>query len=185
MGRNLAWLGVVLFAVSWFLPVHEGLEGARAGRELAAGVQDLARVLGEPADARRELPGYGGPPGWQACRMAYDLLREEAPHAREALREGGEGRTKRIVLGASSLANVAMLLAVLVLLLSVRSLPAVLGLLLLACSGLALSWTYLTDAAFREGLRLGYWAWAGSFAVVGLGMLAGRSAPAPAAPPAA
>lgn len=184
MGRNLAWLGMVLFAVSWFLPVHEGLEAARAGRELAGGLEGLAGALGGKDAVRRPAPSYGGPPGWQACRMAYDLLREEAPHAREALRGADDGRTKRLVLGASSLANGVMALAALVLLLSVRGLPALMGLLLLACCGLALSWTYLTDADFRAGLQLGYWAWAGSFAVVGLGMLAGRAPVAPTAPPA-
>lgn len=184
MGRNLAWLGMVLFAVSWFLPVHEGLEGARAGQELARGLQGLAGALGGKEATGREAPAYGGPPGWQACRMAYDLLRDEVPHAREALRGGDDGRTKRLVLGTSSLANVVMVLAALALVLSVRGLPALLGLLLLACCGLALSWTYLTDAEFRAGLQLGYWAWAGSFAVVGLGMLAARAPASPAGPPA-
>lgn len=152
MGRNLAWLGVILFAVSWFVPVVKGQDAADAFRELGA-------------SASGERGSHAGPPGWQAFRFAWDLLTEGS--------EKGQDSWKARVCGATCLTNVAMVLALFGLL-SLRSRAALLGMLLLGCAALNLSWIYLSEGEFREMLAVGYYLWTGSFVLVGLGLLAPR-----------
>jgi len=152
MGRNLAWLGVVLFAVSWFVPVVAGQDTARA-------LEDL----GEALSGERSSPG--GPPGWQACRFAWDLLTDTSG-------EGPDGLDVKVC-GATCLTNVAMVAAVLALLAS-RGRRPLLGLLLLACVALNLSWIYLGEGEMRSSLAAGYYLWTASFGLVGLGLLGGR-----------
>jgi hypothetical protein len=175
MGRALMWIALLAFAASWFLPVHQQLEPGSVERTVLDAFRELGRSLEEglgrevgPAklgDTPSGADRYGGPPGWQAMRFAWDLLRGE---------DGGSDKgssTKRVLLGLTSVTNVAMLLTALVLFLSLRGVPRLLGVLLLACAVLNFGWVYLTDAAFRDGLRLGYWMWAGSFALAGIGAL--------------
>lgn len=177
MGRALMWIALFVYGASWFAPVHAKLEAG--GPERA--VLDAFRELGESLERGlgREVGGpragdpasgevrYGGPPGWQAFRFAWDLLR-----GTDDLTFKGSD-TKRVLLGLTSVTNAAMLLTALVLLLSLRGVPRMLGVLLLACAALDLGWVYLTDAELREGLRVGYWMWVGSFALAGIGALRG------------
>lgn len=152
MGRNLAWIGVVLFAISWFVPVVKG--------------QDMANSFGELSEAFGQKNPFGGPPGWQANRMAWNLLTDgDAP-------KGGDSWKARVC-GSTCLTNVVMLVAVF-LLLSRRSGAARMGVALFACTALNLSWIYLGDGDSRSMLSTGYYLWVASFALVGFGL---RSTP--------
>ncbi len=153
MRRNLAWLGLLLFAISWFVPVVKGQDTMDAFRSMSGA------LTGGRADAG------GGPPGWQAFRFAWDLLTEKSG--------GGSEAWKAKVCGATSLTNVAMLLSLFGLL-SLKGRAGGLGLLLLGCAALNLSWLYLTDGPFRSMLLAGYYLWVGSFVLVGVGLLAPR-----------
>jgi|GEM_PF-5755014 len=176
MRKNLAWLGVVLFAVSWFVNAHK-MQGMSVGfGELAEGFSELteglAKELGGPAPSAPSGPGpapavldYGGPPGWQACRFAFDMLIDK-----EGMGFKGS-KTERILLGATSLTNIVMLLAVLTLFLRMNGIPKGLGVLLLLCAALNLGWLYHSDADVRDQLAVGYYLWTGSFLLVGLASL--------------
>ncbi len=139
--RTLAWIGLVLFAVSWFVPVIEGQE-----------------LFGDKE----------GPPGWHACRVAWEAL------------VGGDGEgpqvnadgVKRYVLGATCLTNALMVFALLGLLVSRGRLPR-LGALMVASPAINLSWVYFGEGG-DTGLAAGYWMWVGSFVLVGLGLFGGR-----------
>jgi hypothetical protein len=144
MRRTLALIGVVLFAVSWFVPVYKG--------------QDTLGSIGDAIGKLGEKDVGSGPPGWQACRMAWEILTD-----------GSQDDWKAKVCGATCLTNLMMLAAVTFVARAKSS--AVMGMALLACAGLDLSWVYLTDADFRGMLSTGYWLWTGSFAVVGFGLL--------------
>ena len=129
MGRNLVTLAIVLFAVSWFVPV----------------VKDQ-RFWGE------------GIPGWEACRVAWEMLRSP-----RFWLIGGP----RILLGLTCLTNGAMVLAAL---LKSRGRNPALGAALLGCAALNLGWLY-HNTGLRADLRAGYYLWTGSFAVAGFGFL--------------
>ncbi len=139
--RTLAWIGLVMFGVSWFVPVIEGQE-----------------LLG----------GSEGPPGWQACRVAWEIL------------VGGEGDGpkvdaegfKRFVLGATCLTNGLMVISLLALLVARGRLPR-LGTLMLATPAINLSWVYLGDGG-DQALAAGYWMWVVSFVLVELGLFGAR-----------
>lgn len=177
MGRTLMGIALVVFTASWFVEVHVQLQGGGPERRLFDAFRELGesveRSLGRDMGTRpggEEAPGvarYGGPPGWQAFRFAWDLLRGTP----DSTFRGSQ--TKRVLLGLTSVTNAAMLVTALVLFLSLRGVPRLLGVVLLACAALDLGWVYLTDAELREGLRLGYWMWVGSFALAGLGALRG------------
>jgi hypothetical protein len=145
MARNLMWIGVLLFAVSWFLPV--------------------VSAQGDAPFGAQGLKLYDGPHGWQAFRFAWDLLQDEAGV------QPGASNTKRLVLGATSLTNGVMLLSVLSLFFSLRAVPRFLGWLLLVCAALNLSWIYLAEGDFVSSLRVGYYLWVGSFVVTGFAAL--------------
>ena len=174
MGRGFAWIGVIVFAISWFVPVWKGQDLMNAGRDVVEG-------LGNDADSPLKVKGPGrtgvasGPtwlPGWQACRVAWELLTGDE----KAMQEGKDGKDeawKAKVLGATCLTNALMLVSVLMLL-GHRIRNPVLALLMLAAAGLNASWLYLGNSEFRSLLSTGYYLWAGSFLVVGLGLMGGR-----------
>jgi hypothetical protein len=85
---------------------------------------------------------------------------------------GAEGR-KRMALGATALTNVLMLLAVFLLLAQTRT-GLVMGVLMLAAAALNAGWLYLTEGDATSILGAGYYLWAGSFLVVGFGLLRAR-----------
>lgn len=148
-----ALLGLLLFAISWFVPVHEMLSGARElGRSL--------ETLGAP---HSEGPLRSGPQGWLAARFAWDLLTNDGP-SHEA---------KVTALGLTSLTNVVMVIAALAVLVRARSGARAIGVALLGCAVLDAGWLYLTDGDFRSGLQAGYWLWLASFGVVGFGLAGG------------
>jgi hypothetical protein len=147
MARNLVWIGVLMYAVSWFLPVLKS--------------QD-------PGWSRIEsLPD--GPPGWQAVRYAWQLLDLEL---RAPSRDRAEG-VESMVLGSTSLTNIVMAVALLALFSSRRAIPGILGWILLPCVVLNLSWIYLNPEGALKSLSFGYYVWVASFIVTGLGAIAG------------
>lgn len=167
MGRSLAWLGIVLFAVAWFLPVHEDLKGVdRSVKALESALENVFQ--GEEGRPRADTT-YSGPPGWKAFRFAWDLLTK--PDEMPPLKN-------KTLLGLTSLTNFAMVVAILALLLGGRSLRG-LGIALLGCAFLNLGWQLWSDGA-EKGLQIGYWLWVASFAVVGLSFVTRDSAAAPA-----
>lgn len=141
--RKLAIAALCVFVVSWFLPVHEVLEG-RGGS--AYGHGELVKF------------GAGTPPGWRAFRISLEMLADAE-------------NTKQAVLGATSLTNAMMIAAALVLLTGGRAVSF--GALLLACAALNASWLYLTagDPQIRSGLQIGYFLWVSSFVLMGIAML--------------
>jgi hypothetical protein len=181
--RGIAWVAVLLFAVSWFVDAHVGLEVASgAFSRLDEFVDELAKSapredadLTEAPRRRRlseEVPfgrgrGVGvaeGPPGWQAFRVAWDLLLDGDTWSKA-------GRDLRpLLLGLTSLTNLAMIAAVIALL-SRSGRARGLGVVLAVCAALDAGWLYLTDAGFRDGLRAGYYLWLGSFTVAAFGFL--------------
>jgi hypothetical protein len=176
MGRNLGWIAVVVFAVSWFLPVHQmqelGSVMGSMGEAFGKIGQGMAESMGgevkkttpDLGGAFDDAPGnYSGPPGWKAFRFAFDMLTDA--HKGET-KDGFKSK----LLGATSLTNGVMLLAILMLLLSPRGLSGFVGVLLLLCAGLNLSWIYLNlgEDGFIDGLRLGYYLWAGSFVLAAI-----------------
>lgn len=159
MGRGAAWLGVLLFLVSWFVPVHEALA---VSDHLPDGFERVA----EGATGR--VPGvYRGPHGWRACRAAWDLLTADDSAGRKGF--------EVTLLGLTPLLNLAMGAAALLALggASARRVRRVGGVLLVAFVW-SLGWLYWTDGEFRSGLRAGYWMWAASFALVGTAFLGAR-----------
>ncbi|MCC7139167.1 MAG: hypothetical protein IT460_12165 [Planctomycetes bacterium] len=157
MGRGAVWLGLLLFAVAWFVPVHEALG---LSDQLPPGIDRL-----EGATSAR-VPGiYRGPHGWRACRAAWDVLTSRED------RKGFEST----LLGLTPLLNGVMLLGAAVAFGggSARRARTVGGLLLVAFVW-ALGWLYWTDGEFRRGLQAGYWMWAASFALVGTAFLGAR-----------
>jgi hypothetical protein len=159
-GRGIAVLGLVLFAVSWFVEAHDALGIADDLSELVGAVGQVGAETGlerpPPPDIRR------GPPGWRAARAAWDLLGDD-----DATRSEGTFRTTW--LGLTPLTNVAMLVAA-ALLFARRSLRAC-AVLLFACAAMNAGWLVLTDAKLRDGLGAGYFLWLGSFVVTGVGAL--------------
>lgn len=144
MGRSAVGAALVVFAVSWFVPVVEGQEFLEAMR-------------------KADNPGASaeGIPGWQACRAAWDLLTEK---------DKADGRTTRFLLGITCFTNGAMVLAAVAMALR-RGKSPLLGLLLLGCAALNLGWLYHDLDDFRESLKVGYYLWTGSFALAGVGFL--------------
>jgi hypothetical protein len=57
MRRTLAWVGLVLWVVAWFVPVIKGQDTVDTIKSAFTGKDD-------------------GPPGWAAFRTAWDLLRK-------------------------------------------------------------------------------------------------------------
>jgi hypothetical protein len=52
-----------------------------------------------------------------------------------------------------------------------RSSSRLVGLLVLACSGLTTSWIYLSDQEAFRPWAVGYYLWVASFVLVGIGLL--------------
>lgn len=166
MGRGLAWIGVVVFSISWFVPVVKGQDLLNAGRDLG---EDLARDEGLTIPRGRRDGATSGPgwlPGWQAARFAWDLLTGD-----EGLK--GTKGWKDTVLGATCLTNVLMVLAIFVLL-GPRGTSTPLGLLLVLSAVLNGGWVYLVGRDRPFELSTGYYLWAASFLVVGVAFLRGR-----------
>ena len=171
--RGLAWIGVLVFAISWFVPVVKGQDLLNAGRDAFTGLGEGLNDGGFKVKSTGSKPDgvAGGPswlPGWQACRFAWDLLTEK-----NDMKDDGKDAWKATFLGATCLTNVLMLLAILVLL-GPRGGNTLLGLLLLVAAVMNAGWLYLTDGEFRSALSTGYYLWAGSFALVGFAFLRGR-----------
>jgi hypothetical protein len=145
-GRSLVLVGILVWAVSWFVSPYEGLASGSEGAGL-----------------------YEGPPGWQAFRASWDMLTEGKNAGK------GDAWRERVC-GASGLTNAVMVLALLVFLARGNRPARWLGWLLLLGAALDASWLYLTDGKFIEGLRAGYWMWLGSFALAGIGFLSRGSA---------
>ena len=138
MRRTLAWIGVALWAVSWFVPVIKGQETVDTVKSLSSG-------------------GEGdGPPGWQAFHTAWDLLTKHSDKWKDKL------------LGLTSLTNAVFLVGSVCVLRNRASRG--MGMLLVACTALDLSWVYLNLDDFGD-LRAGYWLWVASFALLGIGLM--------------
>lgn len=155
--KSVVLAGVLLYLVSWLVPVIHG-------QELFGAMGSFANSLGAEADTgARAMSGPDWLPGWSACRFAWGLLTERpaAP---------GDEEWKRIVLGATCLTNAAMAAAILLLAFGAR--PRWLGVTLLACAVLDASWPWLGGADLTKELRAGYWLWLASFLVTGLAWLA-------------
>lgn len=157
--NHLLVVGFVLYAVAWFVPVYKG-------QDLVAALQGFGHGLGQglgnvPAAAQPP----GGPdwlPGWQACEFAWRILVDEHTWSDDA-------SWKVQAAGLSCLTNLVML-SIGWLALTRRTHP-VLGLVALAAGALAASWLLLIDKDPFTVLRVGYFLWVGSFAVVGAGLL--------------
>lgn len=176
MGRPVAWIGVLLFAVAWFVPTMKGQEllgmASELGSSLDGGMQGLEIKKTETSGpfGKGGLPsGPSWLPGWQACSFAWTLLTEGGGDAPDAW--------KARVLGATCLTNLLMGLTI-VLLLGQKSGNPVLALVLLGAVALNASWIYLGGGeggkSMAEGLSAGYYLWTASFLVVGVGLLGGR-----------
>lgn len=156
-GSHAVLAGVVLYLVAWFVPVFQG-------QDIFGSADGLVRALATSSSSGSNSP-LGGPdwlPGWQASRIAWNLLIDDRLQGSESW------RTK--VVGSTCLTNVAMVFAILMLLARHRS-PGM-GAILVACAGLNASWIYLADKDPFTAYRAGYYIWTLSFALVGVGMLA-------------
>jgi hypothetical protein len=170
--KGLALVGLLLFAISWFLPVHEGLDGLR----------DVDRELGQLSGgaAKSSLPG--GPPGWTAFRLNWDNLWKSETWSQ------AKDDVRGLVWNLTSVTNLVMLGAAVAAIAGVRARSArAIGWGLIACLALNASWLYLSSDAggggglgglesfsVRDGLRIGYWLWLASFAVVGASLIAAK-----------
>lgn len=151
-----ALVGVVLWLVSWFVPVF-------SGQSLLNGLGQFASDVGAKTEA--PLHAIGGPqwlPGWTACRFAWEVLVDPPEDSREP-------RWQLALCGASCLTNAVMLVAVAFLLAKYRS-PGI-GVALLASAGVASSWLWAGDGSAREWLQAGYYFWLASFAIAGIGFV--------------
>jgi hypothetical protein len=153
--NHLLVVGIVLWIVAWFVPVVRG-------QEIWGGLAGFAQAFAStPTSALQNLDGPDWLPGWTACRFAWNLLVGE---------ETGEpGGFRHRLAGASCLANAVMLLAIVGVL--ARSSSRLVGLLVLACSGLTTSWIYLSDQEAFRPWAVGYYLWVASFVLVGIGLL--------------
>jgi hypothetical protein len=151
----LPWVGVVLFLVSWLVPVFQGQQLFGPMGEVAKSVGTKPEPVVWPSDGPDWLPG------WTACRISW-LLLTEAPRQ-------SHDDWKRIVGGSSCLTNLALVFALVAM--ACGSRPRVLGLLLLACAVVDASWLYLNTADVVRALRPGYYLWLASFVVTGIGLL--------------
>lgn len=152
---HLLLVGIVLWIVAWFVPVVRG-------QEIWGGLAGFAQAFGTvPTSALQGIDSPDWLPGWTACRFAWNLLvGEEA---------GQPDNFRHRLAGASCLANAIMLLAIAGVL--ARSSTRLVGLLVLACSGLTTSWIYLSDQDPFRPWAVGYYLWVASFVLVGLGLL--------------
>ena len=161
---SLVGLGFVLYVLAWFSPVVRT-------------AQDLGPIIS--AD-RLLAAGHGGPewlPGWAANLTAWNMLVQEAPHDAALMPSGlALDETKRRVLGATCLTNLMMVLAFV---LTLRGLAPIgarcTGAVLLGCAVLDSTWVWLSGVDSPFGAwHVGYYLWAGSFALVGAGLLGAR-----------
>lgn len=158
-GRTTLVVGVVLWLVSWFVPVF-------SGQDLLGGLGKFADQLGtSPEHAATPLDGPDWLPGWMACHFAWQLLVDPPQDSKEP-------RWQQVLCGASCLTNAVMALAVLYALMRRRG--VLLGLALLACAGIDSSWLWVSDGSAREWLRPGYYLWLASFPLAGAGLLLHR-----------
>ena len=170
LAKNLVWIGVAAWAISWFVSPHVGISLMKGG---AGAVDEIGKSLEGATVTPKDKDMPSGPPGWIAFRFAWDMaFSGKTP-------EGGDsaaGEPEKS-LGFTCLTNFVMALAVLALLFGVRGGGAVLlGMLLLASAAFDAGWLYRTDDKFRSGLESGYWMWLGSFALAGLGFVLRRRA---------
>jgi len=146
--RTIVILALCMFAISWFVPVHDSLRGTPGGW-----YDPSPRIGGDGWFAE------GTPPGWRAVVTAWDLLVHEWKTWRSP------------VCGVTCFTNLAMLLALVSVL---RGSPSrVLGWVLVFCAVLNASWVYLLldDMSFVRDLRVGYYLWTASFAIAAFGTL--------------
>lgn len=159
-------VGFVLYAVAWFVPVFKG-------QDLVAALQGFGHGLGQglgnvPATAQPP----GGPdwlPGWQACEFSWRILIDEQTWSDQPSWQGEAGSWKAQAAGLSCLTNLVMLACGW--LVFTRKRHPVLGLVMLAAAALDASWMYVIDKDPFTVLRVGYFLWVGSFAIVGTGLL--------------
>lgn len=164
-GGQLLLVGAILFVVAWFVPTYkdQGVLGA-----LPSWMQWFGNS-GEGTLSSLEGPDWL--PGWNAFRIAWQMLTGEPDAAREE-------HWKVLLLGSTCLTNVAMLLSLLLIVARGCKGTAALGcgVLLLGCAAVDASWLYLCDRELIESYRAGYYLWLGSFLLVGLGALRRTSA---------
>jgi hypothetical protein len=167
--KGLVILGLLVFVVSWFLPVHEGLDAMDA----------LQREMSKIGGGKVESGLPGGPSGWQAFRVNWDNLWKAKTWS-----EAGDD-PKGLVWNLTSVTNLAMLLAAFVLFSGTAKAARGVGWVLVVAFVLNASWLYLDSTvgpdegagmpglggSLREGLRIGYYAWLASFGLVALGFL--------------
>lgn len=172
--RAIAWIGILVFIAAWFCPVVKGQDFLKARSEEQESVKGAANAAANALGARTyKLPeGPNWLPGWEACRFAWDVLTEGDIAVAGETGDSWKARVK----GSTCLTNVLMILGLL-LLLGQRSGNPLMGLLMLAAAGLNASWIYLGEdpSKVMEDLKIGYWLWAGSFVLVGLGLMAGKA----------
>lgn len=161
---SLLLLGVVLYLVSWFVPVYKG-------QDLANGLGALTKLGAKPDAMGSALEGPDWLPGWPACKIAWHLLVDEAPPSDP--KSKNQEAWKQKLLGASCLTNGFMALAILFVLARRRSVG--LGLLLLVDAGVNASWLWIPPQQPFEWLRVGYFLWLVSFPLVGIGLCQRRS----------
>ena len=157
VGSHLLLLGIVLYVVSWFVPVVRG-------QEIFGGLGNIAGRFGSAPSAL----GASGPdwlPGWTACDFAWHLLIE-------AKTPGTGEEWKQRVVGSTCLTNLVMLVAIVCTLAKRRS--VLLGLCVLLAAGVNASWLYLGDTNPFESYAAGYYLWLASFVLVGMGLLTSK-----------
>lgn len=152
-------IGLVLYAVAWFVPV------ARF-QEIAGSVGSW---FGSTSTGGGLPPGVRGPdwlPGLQACDVAWQLLTGQG---------SGDGAWKHRLAGATCLTNGAMLAAFVAILAKWPRAPF--GMVLLVCAALNACWLYLDGMPPADTFGVGYWLWLASFVLVGIGLATSRTKP--------
>jgi hypothetical protein len=161
--NHLLVVGLVLYAVAWFVPVYKGQDLVGTLGHFSKSLQGFAQGANNTPAASQMPSGPDWLPGWQACLFSWNILIDETTWSENA-------SWKAQVAGTSCLTNFAMLVSLLLVL--GRRQNVVMGLVMLACAGLDASWLWLIDKDPFSVFRVGYFLWVASFAAVGLGMLA-------------
>lgn len=147
-------IGVVLYAVAWFVPVWRG-------QQMMGNVETMLSGMGGGTRG----PAHGGPewlPGWQACEIAWELL----------VGDGQDQGLRQRIVGSTCLTNIAMVFALL--LAFARRAGRGTGIAVLACAALNATWLYLLGENPFELYGVGYYLWLASFVLVGFGITINR-----------
>lgn len=161
--NHLLVVGLVLYAVAWFVPVYKGQDlVGQLGNFTKGFAQGFAQGAGNNPATAQMPTGPDWLPGWQACQFSWRILIDESTWSEQA-------SWKAQVAGTSCLTNLAMLASFLLVFL--RKPNVAMGVVMLACAGLDASWLFLIDKDPFSVFRVGYFLWVASFAVVGIGMV--------------